>query len=169
MAYTNTQGVDPAYPTDSDAANVDNDFRDLKVAFIERLDDVMGVSFEVDDPILPTEYGPGIAVSNKQAGQQAEFDNGNSGATKTIDFNEGNFQRITLTATCTFTLSNPIIATYLIRVINSGSYTIVWPANAIGPGGTIPTPTANRNTIYTLYYNGSHYFVGVLGANYNPV
>jgi hypothetical protein len=161
---------DPATPVGATtpANQIDEEIRKVKAALKERLDDVTGADWEVDDPILPTTYGPGVAVSEKQAGSQAEHNNGNSGATLTINWNNGNFQRVVLNANCTFTLSNPIVATYVIRIVNAGSFTITWPGSVKFPGGTVFQPTASRDTIFTLYWNGSYYNAGVFGANYTP-
>jgi hypothetical protein len=168
MPYSNTSGVDSTYPTNSDPADVDDDLRDIKIAYNERLDDVMGVDWEGDDPIEPTTYGPGVALSSKQVGSQAEHNNGNSGTTLTIDWDNGNFQRVGLNANCTFTLNNPIVATYVLRIVNAGSFSITWPGSVEWPGGSVSQPTASRDTIFTLYWNGSYYNAGVFGANYQP-
>ena len=168
MPYANTAGVDPTYPSDSDPANVDDDLRDIKTAYNERLDDVMGVDFADDDPIKPTKYGSSVTLSSKQVGQAAEFDNGNSGTTKTIDWDEGNYQRLTLTGNCTLTLSNPMITTYVLRVINSGSFTLTWPSSVEFPNNSTVQPTASRTTVYALYWNGTYYNVGIFGGGYQP-
>jgi hypothetical protein len=63
----------------------------------------------------------------------AVYDNGNSGAAKTIDWRNGNKQKITTTGSCTLTFTAPEGAcslTLMIRHENSATaYTYVYPAN----------------------------------------
>ena len=48
--------------------------------------------------------GPDIEV--RTAAISEEFDNGNSGVAATIDWNNGDMQRVTLTANCVFTFTD---------------------------------------------------------------
>jgi hypothetical protein len=91
-----------------------------------------------------------------------EYDNGNSGTSKTIDWKNGNHQKVTMTGNCTFTFTAPSKACMLsLRFINDGTAgrvrtlpTIKWP------GGTAPTwtTTANAVDILSLFYDGSAYY-----------
>jgi len=104
-------------------------------------------------------------------GYSAQVDAGNSGAAKTIDWNSGNSQKLTLTANCTLTLSNPQAgAHYLLRIAQdaTGSRTITWPAAVHWSGGTAPTltTTASKVDLIALYYDGATYFGAMVGANY---
>lgn len=101
----------------------------------------------------------------------AEFDNGNSGAAKNIDWSNGVTQKVTLTANCTFTMSNPQASfTYVFKVIQDavGSRTATWPANVKWPSGVAPiiTTTATRYDLITLYYDGTNY-LGAYTQNYS--
>jgi hypothetical protein len=101
----------------------------------------------------------------------AEFDNGNSGTTKTIDWANGVTQKVTLTGNCTFTLNNPLSSfTYVFKVIQDavGSRTATWPANVKWPAGVAPviTATALRYDLITLYYDGTNY-LGAYTQNYS--
>lgn len=72
-------------------------------------------------------------------------DNGNSGTAKTIDWNAGNHQKLTLTGNCTLTLNNPKDgARYLLNIFQDGTggRTITWPADVVWPAGVAPTLTA---------------------------
>lgn len=89
---------------------------------------------------------------------------GNSGATKTVDWNDGAYQTITLTADCTLTFTAP--STYPARLQldvtqdSTGSWDITWPASVEWAGGAAPTitPTATTgNDIITLVYDGTNY------------
>src|SRR5437763_1935080 len=94
----------------------------------------------------------------------AQFDNGNSGASLTIDFNNGNAQRVTLTAaTVTLTLTNgKARGSYVLECVQdgSGSRLITWAAGGgtagRWPGGTAPTltSTASRADIFTFFHDG---------------
>lgn len=102
----------------------------------------------------------------KSATFNSEYDNGNSGTTKTIDWGNGNKQKITMTGNCTFTFTAPAGPCNLIlRVIQdaTGSRTVTWPSGASGvawPSGTAPTltTTASGVDIVSIYYNGTKYY-----------
>ena len=89
--------------------------------------------------------------------------NGNCGASKTIDFNTGEYQKITLSAaTCTLTFVNPIAGRiYTLNVIQDGSggRLVTWPGTILWKGGTTPTltVTAAKTDICTFRYNGTNY------------
>ena len=98
----------------------------------------------------------------------SEVDNGNSGATDTIDWTAGNKQKSTLTANCTYTFSPaPLGPTNLVlRLIQDvgGTNTATWPATVHWTGGVAPTITATGNAvdIVSFYYDGTNYHGGVL-------
>jgi len=92
-----------------------------------------------------------------------EHDNGNSGAAKTINWNNGQKQKIKLTDNCTFTFTAPGGACNLVlKLIQNweGSKNPVWPASVKWPGGTEPTwtPDADAIDIVTFYYDGTNYY-----------
>ena len=131
---------------------------------------------DTEDNLLVTDDG---SVSVKKdfriidgQGYIDRFDNGNSTANMTIDFNNGNTHACVLTGApnCTITLSNPKAGAFYTLEIKQGaggSKTITWPASVKWSGGTAPTlsTTAGRTDIVSLYYNGTNY-VGV-GAGFN--
>ena len=101
-----------------------------------------------------------------------EYDAGNSGAALTIDLNNGNNQKVTLTGNCTFTLSNPIAGVwYQLRLVQDavGTRTVTWPANVKWQSGIAPilTTTASRTDIIALFYNGTNYLNAVVGFNWS--
>jgi hypothetical protein len=70
---------------------------------------------------------------------------------------------VTLTASCTFTLSNPVNGqTYLLKLIQggAGSFTATWPGAVLWPGGTPPilTTTVGKRDMIALYFDGTNYF-----------
>ncbi len=86
-----------------------------------------------------------------------------SGAATTIDFSSGDIVTLTLNASTTLTLSNPITGLfYFIKAIQdaTGSRTITWPGTVKWSGGTAPTltTTAAKTDIITLWWDGTNYF-----------
>jgi hypothetical protein len=83
-------------------------------------------------------------------------DDGNSGAAKTIDWNEGNEHYVTMTGNCTFTLNNPQDGGRYVLILNSGAgaFTGTWPASIRWRGGVAPvlTTDANKLDLVTLMY-----------------
>lgn len=72
--------------------------------------------------------------------QEEEYDNGNSGASKTINWKNGSYQKITLTANCTLTFSNVAAGDVLnLRVVQDGTggYDITWPATTKAKNGSV--------------------------------
>jgi hypothetical protein len=110
----------------------------------------------------------------------AQFDNGNSGSTLTIDWNNGNAQRVTLTAaTVTLTLTNAKAGgNYVLECVQdgSGSRLVTWAAGGgtavIWPGGTTPTltTTISRADVFSFFYDGvpgtPKYCGQTVGLNY---
>lgn len=95
----------------------------------------------------------------------AEIDNGNSGASDTIDWGAGNKQKSTLTNNCTFTFTAPDGPCNLVLGLvqdATGSRTVTWPASVKWPASTAPvlTTTANAVDIIAFYYDGTNYYGG---------
>ena len=84
------------------------------------------------------------------------------GATAGINWNNGNVQTHTLTASTTFTFSNPNNgATYILAVKQAaaGNYVINWPSITwVGGATPVMTATANKTDIYTFVYVSSIYY-----------
>ena len=81
---------------------------------------------------------------------------GNSGTTKTLDWNAGNEHLLTLTGNVTLTLSNPVDGgRYVVALATgAGSFTVTWPAAVLWSGGTAPviTTAASKVDLCTLMY-----------------
>jgi hypothetical protein len=108
-------------------------------------------------------------LTNKDAAFDAAYDNGNSGATKTIDWTNGNKQTLTLTGApgCTVTFTAPAGAANLVLLLvqgSGGSKTATWPATAKWPSGTAPTlsTTAGAVDMICAYWDGAGYHCAVL-------
>lgn len=108
-------------------------------------------------------------IGFKQVTFNSEIANGNSGASFTIDWTQGDKQTITLTANCTFTFTAPSgVSGLVLRLVQdaTGSRTVTWPSMKWA-GGAAPTLTtaANSVDIVSIYYNGTNYY-GVASLNF---
>jgi hypothetical protein len=89
----------------------------------------------------------------------SEYNNGNSGAAKTINWANGNHQRITLTANCAITfsgLSGPFTGWLKVAQDAVGGFAITWPAGTFAPGGAAPALTVAPTSvdIIEVVYDG---------------
>lgn len=99
-----------------------------------------------------------------------------AGATKTINFEDGNTALINLEANTTIAFSNPPAtgktgSVFIeVRQDGTGSRTLTWPASVVWPGGTTPTQTAtaDKSDLYFVVTRdaGTTYRAGVVGQNY---
>lgn len=92
----------------------------------------------------------------------SEYDNGNSGTSFNIDWNNGNHQKITLTGNVTLTFTNPSgIGMRTLKIVQdaTGSRTITWPTIVKWAGGVAPTitTTANGYDMIAFRFDGSFY------------
>ena len=106
-------------------------------------------------------------ITFKTAKFLEEYEIGNSGAAKEINWLNGNNQKITLTDDCTVTML-PIpngVSRLQLKVIQglsvheAGGNNIVFPDNVIFPAGSFDFTSATQGQIciVTLYYDGTHY------------
>lgn len=99
----------------------------------------------------------------KTASFQAELDNGNSGAAKTITWASAQRQKLTLTANCTLTFSAPPgVGNLQLKVLQdaNGGWNVTWPASVYWSKGLAPqlTVLGNARDLVTFYYDGTNYF-----------
>ncbi len=84
--------------------------------------------------------------------------NGTSGSTATIDLEDGNFHKVTLTANCTFTFSNPPASgtagsfTLFLVQDGTGSRTVTWPGSVDWAAATAPTLTTAAAAVDVLTF-----------------
>lgn len=102
---------------------------------------------------------------------KAVYDAGNSSTAITLDFNNGAFQKVTLTGNCTFTLSNPVSGehyTLLVYQDGTGGRTLAWPGTMKWENGITPTMTvaASKADVYRFVWDGTNYFVYAIGQNF---
>ena len=89
-------------------------------------------------------------------------------ATTSIDFSTGNIFKINLgTNITTLTITNPAPGTFLLEIIQGGTYTVAstaWPSGFKWSGGTVPTITATsgKTDIITIVYDGTTYFASAV-------
>lgn len=95
----------------------------------------------------------------------SEYDEGSEGGAFTINWNNGNKQKVTLTGstshTVTFTAISGGVANFLLKIVQGdASNTITWPASVKWPGASAPTMTAASGSvdIVTCYYDGTNYY-----------
>jgi hypothetical protein len=118
--------------------------------------------------------GAGVAVEAGSAlkiGGHAyivQYDAGDSGAAKTIDWQSGNEQILRLTDDVELTFVNPKAgARYVLRFKQdtSGGWTVAWPASVVWSGGItgVIDSAIDGLTLIALYYDGTVYIAA--GAN----
>lgn len=139
MSYTDAT-VDLTTPTSGTAANTaPASFIEAKRVFKERWADVTGCNPDVD-PNVPTKYGDKININTSQVRSKEEYDNGNSGTSKTVNWDNGNYQKIVATGDCTVTFSNlRATATLTLRITSSTGRTFTWPASVKWANANVPT------------------------------
>jgi hypothetical protein len=86
-------------------------------------------------------------------------------ATTSINFSTGNIFKITLgTNITTLTITNAVAGTYLLEIIQGGTYTVTFPTAWKWSGGSAPTITATSGKIdiITIVYDGTTYFASAV-------
>lgn len=94
---------------------------------------------------------------------------GNTGASRTIDFETGNFFSATLDQACTFTFSNPAASGdfcgFSLALTNGGAFAITWPASVDWPGGVAPILTAaGLDLLVFVTYDGGTTYLGLVAG-----
>jgi hypothetical protein len=105
-----------------------------------------------------------------------EYDAGNSGSSKSIDWTNGYNQKLTLTSNVTITLGTPpYVGRYQLRLIQNGSgaYTVTWAGTNYSSSrwiGAASAPTINTinngETIVSLFFDGTNFCqsLGLIGV-----
>ena len=86
-------------------------------------------------------------------------------ATTSIDFSTGNIFKLSLgTNITTLSISNAVAGTYLLEIIQGGTYTVAFPAAWKWSGGSAPTITATsgKTDMITIVYDGTTYFASAV-------
>lgn len=103
----------------------------------------------------------------------AEFDNGNSGTSDEINWNNSQKHLSTLTGNVTYTFVDPPgSCNLLLRIVQDagGTNTVTWPSSVIWPGGTAPTISAGGDDedVVSFYFDrvNSQYY-GQFAQNFS--
>lgn len=94
---------------------------------------------------------------------------GNTGATRTIDLETGNFFSATLDQACTFTFSNPAASGdfcgFALALTDGSDYAVTWPASVDWVGGNAPTLTASGlDLLVFVTYDGGTTWLGLVSG-----
>ena len=103
-------------------------------------------------------------VISNYARFSSEFNAGNSGTAVTLNFANGQKQRLTLNGNATITLSFPGVGNYQVILVQdaTGSRTVTWPGTAAYVGSASApaiNATASGETIVSIYWNGSKAYI----------
>ena len=96
-------------------------------------------------------------------GFDGEYDNGTSGAKKTIDWKNGNKQKVLLTEPeVTLAFGSPgIVGNFILEVVSDGGpkHSIKWSSDVKWPGGSAPELTKGPGAldVFSFFYNGREY------------
>ncbi len=109
------------------------------------------------DSTIAVQY-KGKSAFNMHTG---EYDAGNSSTAITINWKNGDRQKVTMTGNCTFTFSNAVAGqTLTLRAVQdaTGGRTHTFPTLK-WPGGTVGTPGTGASDInlYIFYFDGTNY------------
>lgn len=98
-----------------------------------------------------------------------------SGGTVTIDLETGGFFNINLTASSTIAFANSgdgnaaaagNAHAFMIQVVNTGFYSVLWPNNVRFDGGVTPNLGSNSTSVFSLYTtDGGTLFRAALVSN----
>lgn len=100
----------------------------------------------------------------------AQHDAGSSGATKTIDFTNGQKQKLLLTANCTVTLAFPGVGNFQLLLTQdaTGNRSVTWSGVSRYVGSaTAPAInlTASSSTVVSIYYDGTSAWLAASKVN----
>lgn len=115
---------------------------------------------------LNSTIAPRPSYSQDLGGMEAKFlkykevyNNGNSGSAKTINWANGNVQKLTVSAECTITESNPLNGLHVLIIYQGGTaYDLHWPATVKWAEGEEPGYDNNSILIIEQYWDGTYYF-----------
>jgi hypothetical protein len=101
--------------------------------------------------------------ANKTITFNAEYDEGAESGAFTVDWNNGQKQKVTITGTTlAVTLTAPPgPGNFLLKVVQGdGADTVTWPGTVLWPGGAAPTLSTGSGEvdIISFYYDGTNYY-----------
>lgn len=110
-------------------------------------------------------------LSYQGTGVSSEYNNGNSGSSKTIDWSNGVSQSITLNANTTLDFLNPVSGKVYYLHLNSdysATRNVSFPASVSFQNGSVTSLSNGFNAILSLYYNGTNYITHVISSFFKP-
>lgn len=125
----------------------------------------------VDDDHTQYLRGDGTRPFEEAAYYDEEYDNGNAGAAITIDWRNGNKQRVTLTAAnCVVTFVDPPgVCNIVLRLLKDGVGVrgVTWPGDVDtgGGAGIIPSALGNYDYIGLYFYGTGYTAAGLLNCS----
>lgn len=113
-------------------------------------------------------------IKFKKAYFNSEYDNGNSGAYITIDWNNGQNQKLTITENTSLTFTDIETGTYRVQVTlyqsGTGGFDVTLPANCVLlQDFTFTDGATGQFSILTLYFNGTFYSAAASKWNNTPI
>jgi len=93
----------------------------------------------------------------------SEFDNGSSGAAFTVDWRNGQKQKLTLTAACAISYTAPPgCGNFILKLVQGGAggYAVTWPGTVKWPASVIPviSPALGAEDLISVYFDGTTYY-----------
>jgi hypothetical protein len=131
-------------------------------AYIQSNVGTLGHPFVSSGGIAEPEFGGDLY--NLETAHFALVSNGNSGTSKTINWNSGNKQAITMTGNCTFSFTAPAggAANLVLKIVQDGTggRTATWPAEIKWPNGVTPVLSTGAGDvdIITFFYDSANWF-----------
>jgi len=111
----------------------------------------------------------GDLVIEGEVGYDAVVDNGESGAAKTINWTNGNLQKVELTGDCTFTFTAPTRAGHLTLILEGDgtARSLTWPATVkwLEPGEPTWSSTDGDKNAVSFIWDGTDYIASGGAAN----
>jgi hypothetical protein len=143
------------------AAEVDTGTDDSKFATSKALKDSHNIP-----SVAPSTAGK-MMISDgtdwtSSARYTAEYDNGNSGASKTIDWANGVYQKIAISEATTLTFTAPAygVARLQLKCTNGGAFTVALPTyKSPGAEAFVMTSGNGKIDILNFYFDGTTYFL----------
>ena len=134
---------------------------------IPRFDGTGGVVQNTSGPTMDDDGNIDMAQNQILGSAAKSYNFGTNGGAQTIDLANGEFQRITLNASTTFTFSESFASGDGIGVIlyvgSAGSYSHSFPGGVKWPdGGTPPSPTGNCIYAFVSFTGGADGWYGSL-------
>jgi hypothetical protein len=103
-----------------------------------------------------------LSGSFKGAQFAAEYDNENSGASKTINWNNGAYQKIAISesTTLSFTAPSSGVGRLQLKITNGGAFTVALPTyKSPGAEAFVMTSGNGKIDILNFFYDGTTYFL----------